>query len=646
MSKNHVIVEREIYTNLFSVDIFASTNQEQNVNFKTDNSGNLIFADVSKDVYIDAIKKAGSELYKTLNEKNENVNAETIQRLYESFAKFRYSLACYLTGQENDGDIYNYFKYAPWASNKKIRDLKSQIYEQVYKEDQLEKLSSENVAGIKNESDGLKITYSDIENEKCRIFKKAHPAFTDKFNDEQIIDIIFKIERQQALLDANEVFFKNMILKSRDKNFLTCLGGKSFDEFLRDEKNHLVNFVSDTDGDKKDDVEKYQKEAQNSSTGDIYKIKVKDKNYFIKIGNLFLDTLDKKKDAVTGKEEPASEVAVAQEMYRGTTTKKIYDEVGNKYLNKSEAKQNLVDTGSHGLLMNAFANIFDFGVNVLVNSAQIVSSTGNHILMKEAQGKLFNDLIEKCVGTNCIQLRAFINLESDQKEDQELSNLLHLPELKKKQLKMISEKQPPSCNLQNSIIEINILDYIFSNADRNVGNIFVTQDGIVGIDQDISSPTEDKEYHKKFIINYTKDDLPNLIPYATKSQYDKIKTMVTPAGKKRVENTIKMWIKTVDEDTLNSVVKIILKRIDEICAHFKNLDSQKKILETKEGFDKQTALEIAEGSIQFRGERRLQTLEDIGATNVFNGAGAIFWADYNDAPKPKMKNGYDKDSLI
>ena len=131
-AKDHVIVGREIYINLFSPGIFykdedKNKDKDKNV-FDTDENKNLIFQDSVKNIYSEEIKRTASELYNMLDKKNQNASAETIRKLYEAFAKFRYACACYLTGQKDDGDIYNYFKYDPWTSNKKIRDLKSQIY--------------------------------------------------------------------------------------------------------------------------------------------------------------------------------------------------------------------------------------------------------------------------------------------------------------------------------------------------------------------------------------------------------------------------------------------------------------------------------------------------------------------------------------
>ena len=146
---------------------------------------------------------------------------------------------------------------------------------------------------------------------------------------------------------------------------------------------------------------------------------------------------------------------------------------------------------------------------------------------------------------------------------------------------------------------------------------------------------------------YIKENLPDLIPYATQTHYDLIKSLVTDEGKKLLENTIKMWVKTVDQKTLDNVIKSVMGRIGELKEHFDKLNQQNKILKTKDLFNADTAKAMAKGSISLKGAR-LDQLNNQGFIGVFNGPGAAFLSSNRDITYDFKKNDnyHSKDNLL
>ena len=183
----------------------------------------------------------------------------------------------------------------------------------------------------------------------------------------------FIIERQLAFLQANEVFFKNMILKANDPKFLEKIRGKSISTFLR-ENNNLVNFENNERTKKSNSDDKIYEKVVPESDGSMkntHRININGKVYFTKKGKMFLD---KKTDI---------DLEQDMEEYRGNLDEE----------NSLENQNNLIDTASHGCIMKAFDNIL--GLNVLVDTKLIVTPDGYDVFMKSADGENARDVFKK-----------------------------------------------------------------------------------------------------------------------------------------------------------------------------------------------------------------------------------------------------------
>lgn len=468
------------------------------------------------------------------------------------------------------------------------------------------------------------------------------------------LQINFIIERQLAFLQANEVFFKDMILQSNDPKFLKQMAGKSINTFLR-ENNNLVNStenytfhldkqsfynykeknqINDEWKKKSDELFdnqiKFLNQKQDSrrkyinidDTTTAYKkniprlsgamknthwIDINGKHYFTKKGNLFLD---KKLD---------NENEEFMEHYRGNLDKE------NSLANK---RAQLIDTASHGCIMKAFDNFL--GLNVLVDTKLIVTPDGYDVFMKSSDGRNAGDtFINKFRSTE--RLRTFIedmkqNGHDYKKEKENILNKL--------------KNDPLSPELQDAIIKINFLDYLCTNRDRHSTNLFVWKNGLHGIDNEFAFFTGTNWDTEAWAL-CIKEDLPNLIPYATQELYKIAKSLIDDKNTDKLVDIYKIFAKTANEENLLQGAENIRTRAKELYDHFKWLKKEGRILNSVKDFNSETSIKIAKNSLILNKIKQdfLKCHEAIGTAT---GAGFLGWINPEiqniSGPQPKQEN--------
>lgn len=450
------------------------------------------------------------------------------------------------------------------------------------------------------------------------------------------LPINFIIERQLAFLQANEVFFKNMILKSNDPKFLKQVEGKSVNTFLR-ENNNLVNStenytfyldkqsfynykeenqINDEWKKKSDELFdnqiKFLNQKQDSrrkyvnidDTTTAYKkniprlsgamknthwIDINGKHYFTKKGNLFLD---KKFNNKTEK---------YMECYRGNLDKE------NSLANK---RAQLIDTASHGCIMKAFDNFL--GLNVLVDTKLIVTPDGYDVFMKSSDGRNAGDTFIDKFSSN-ERLRTFIedmkqNGHDYKKEKEDILNGL--------------TNNPLSPELQDAIIKINFLDYLCTNRDRHSTNLFVWKNWLYGIDNEFAFFTNEDLNSQALALCIRKEDLPNLIPYATQELYKIAESLIEDEDTDKLVDIYKIFSKTANEENLLQGAENIRTRAKELYNHFEQLNKKGRILESFENFNSKTAIEITKNSLILNNAKK-KSLNQYSKVEIVTGVGFI-----------------------
>ena len=459
------------------------------------------------------------------------------------------------------------------------------------------------------------------------------------------------IERQLAFLQANEVFFKNMILESNDPEFLKQMKNKSINTFLR-ENNNLVNstenytFYPDKnlfcDYKRKNQVNneraknfdelfdnqiKFSKQKQNLRSINIddttiaykknipklsggmrntHRIDINGKHYFTKKGNLFLDkTFDNKSETY-------------MEYYRGNLDEE------NSPVNE---RAQLIDTASHGCIMKAFDNFL--GLNVLVDTKLIVTPDGYDVFMKSADGRNAGEIFVDKFGSTERQ-RAFIKGEQQNGHDYKQKKEKILNELKNK---------PLSPELQDAIIKINFLDYLSSNSDRHLANFFVWKNWLYGIDNEFAFFT-DKDWNQEANRLCIKEDLPNLIPYATQELYQIAKSLIDDKNIDKLIDIYMIFAKTANEKNLLQGAENIRTRAKELYDYFEQLDKKGRILKSFEDFNSETAIAITKNSLILNREKE-NCLNEDGQVATVTGTGFIGYINHEiqniSGPQPKQE---------
>ena len=514
---------------------------------KTTEDGSLIFAiDGFND---ENILRTANALNKALNKINDEVNINTFLKIYRLFAEFRWALACcakFNLKLSRQNDIYNYHKYF-YETEEKIQTKKfyDQEATEINTDSYGENILQETKKNVVNKEDHICFEYEkQIQEYKWpwwqiflwllgiipglihEIWRRCKIAQLEEYISEmEKSDLFFVLERQLVFLQANEVFFKNMILKSNDPKFLKQMEGKSINTFLRENSN-LVNSVERYEFKKSSnsiDIDDsgtiaYKKNIPTDSSGkklaggmeNTHRININGKNYFTKEGKLFLDSVNSETNEKDTEE------------YRGNFDKENW---------AKDEKTQLIDTASHGCIMKAFDNFL--GLNVLVDTKLIVTPDGYDVFMKSANGKNAGDIFWEKSGFNTDErYRSFLkdnNFESKkQNRLNKLKNDLLSPEL------------------QDAIIKINFLDYLCTNRDRYSTNLFVWKNGLCGIDNEVAFFTG-KDWNKQAWALCIKEDLPNLIPYATQELYKIAKSLIDDKNTDKLVDIYKIFAKTANE---------------------------------------------------------------------------------------------------
>lgn len=437
------------------------------------------------------------------------------------------------------------------------------------------------------------------------------------------LPINFIIERQLAFLQANEIFFKNMILKSNDPKFLKQMKNKSINTFLR-ENHNLVNSIEKyklEDSSSSINVDDsstiaYKKNIPTDSLGDplpggmgnTRRIKINSKNCFTKRGKLFLDFVSSKNNEKYTEE------------YRGNLDK--------ENSSKQRQKTPLIDTASHGCIMKAFDNFL--GLNVLVDTKLIVTPDDYDVFMKSAKGKNAGDIFWDEVFDTDERQSAFIKGDITENRNYKTTKQDRLNEL---------EKNPLSPELQDAIMKINFLDYLCSNRDRHTTNLFVWKNGLDGIDNEWAFFTG-KDWKEEAWTLCIKEDLPNLIPYATKELYEIVKSLIDDKNIDKLIDIYMIFAKIANEKNLLQGAKNIRTRARELYEHFKWLEKEGRILESVENFNSKTAREITEKSLIFNEEKQRYLNKDL-VVGIATGMGSIGYINREikniKGPQPKQE---------
>ena len=209
---------------------------------KTTEDGSLIFAiDGFND---ENILRTANALNKALNKINDEVNINTFLKIYRLFAEFRWALACcakFNLKLSRQNDIYNYHKYF-YETEEKIQTKKfyDQEATEINTDSYGENILQETKKNVVNKEDHICFEYEkQIQEYKWpwwqiflwllgiipglihEIWRRCKIAQLEEYISEmEKSDLFFVLERQLVFLQANEVFFKNMILKSNDPKFL------------------------------------------------------------------------------------------------------------------------------------------------------------------------------------------------------------------------------------------------------------------------------------------------------------------------------------------------------------------------------------------------------------------------------------------
>ncbi len=456
------------------------------------------------------------------------------------------------------------------------------------------------------------------------------------------LPINFIIERQLAFLQANEVFFKNMILKSNDPKFLEQIAGKSVNTFLRGD-NNLVNSIENyklkNSSDSMDsinidnsDIVVYEKKSSGGGMENTHRININGKNYFTKKGNLFLD---KKLD---------NETEEHMEHYRGNLDKK------NSPANE---RAQLIDTASHGCTMKAFDSFL--GLNVLVDTKLIVVPDGYDVFMKSAGGENAGDIFWGNSTVNNFMQETILEVDERYSvfiRDSAIEKYEYT-EQKKNRLGNL-KNNPLSPELQDAIIKINFLDYLCTNRDRFSTNLFVWKNGLHGIDNEFTFFTNEDLNSQAWTL-CIKEDLPNLIPYATQELYKIAKSLIDDKNTDKLVDIYKIFAKTANEENLLQGAENIRTRAKELYDHFKWLEEKGRILNSVKGFNSETAIDITEKSLVLNKTKDNLVNNDIesiwlapekeieNAIGTATGMGVLGWINPEiqkiNKSQPKQENG-------
>ena len=158
------------------------------------------------------------------------------------------------------------------------------------------------------------------------------------------------------------------------------------------------------------------------------------------------------------------------------------------------------------------------------------------------------------------------------------------------------KNNPLSPELQDAIIKINFLDYLCSNHDRYSANLFVWKKGLHGIDNEFAFFTGTNWDTEAWAL-CIKEDLPNLIPYATQELYKIAKSLIDDKNTDKLVDIYKIFAKTANEKNLLQGAENIRTRAKELYDHFKWLEEDGKILESVEHFNSTTAMDITQKSL-------------------------------------------------
>lgn len=251
------IIQSEIYKNIFSNQLFAVENEESSSQeFKIDNQGNLI---VNKELYdgntdselsnnISELVNLAGKLNKALNQKYESITHKTIMDIYDLYAKFRYQ--CAKTGglikgaqiENKQDDIYNYHKYKSdiesvenYSLLEKIMDWTADKWKNL--KDNLGKTIPE---FIKKIISSKKTNIKDVKEDLKKSAKHAEKTINDVDKHSTLEDAC---KRQLALIQANEVFFKNLLLKSYNQTFLDKFNNQSINDIFKNSKEFQVKYI-------------------------------------------------------------------------------------------------------------------------------------------------------------------------------------------------------------------------------------------------------------------------------------------------------------------------------------------------------------------------------------------------------------------
>ena len=535
--------------------------------------------------------------------------------------------------------------------------------------------STEDDNATRNIFEAVKNVETEIENIKLKIFKESHPDLMENMRDDKIQDIIFNVERQLNTLQQYEVFFNNLLLQLNDQEFLNRINGKSLDEFFRDESNNfVVNFI-----DKKKQgfspenakVAKLAKPKDDGATKNTYTVNLNGEDYYLKGGHLFLDELRERlglnNQCIVNLIDmqnciDQNGISIFSEVYRGNLkfeTNNWYNVLPNEkamlFEKSIEQEQTLIDTALHGLAENIFANFLGLG-NFLVDSKLAMTEHGYSILMKKAEGEIAYRFVDNlctrqnvnlglsnflfCHNVNYINPKLSGPGVNSCVANMQVNNCLNT--FGNNQLNNLQNNNLVSPQLQNSILWINILDYICGNFDRHCGNYFVSKDKVTGIDSEGVFPV-DNNPNRALFMPLTLEDLPHLIPFATEEQHLKIRWLATDEGKIKVADAIKIAVKTADQDTLNKVITATLERINSMYNHFLNLKSNGMIFDNISRLNSQTAFSLAAHS-RIVSSSKQYSAHCNGTFNNFTGTGFVLWTvtDNNVLPalnpKPRDEN--------
>ena len=573
--ENNLSIDNSNENNIIETDNINKNEREDKISDPNNypelqiDDGSLVFA--INGFNDENILRTANELNNALNKENDKVDINTFLEVYRLFAEFRWALSCRLKSELNSKENI--------LENKNNEIITTSISEEIGNEKEINKQANDIYNYHKyfcnNKLDEYEWPWWQIilwllfiiPGLIHEIWRRCKIAQLDGYISEmeKKSDLFFAIERQLAFLQANEVFFKNMILKANDPKFLEKMRGKSINTFLR-ENNNLVNSVNNEEDKKSNNGDKIYEKVVPKVTGGMKntrQININGKVYFTKKGKMFLD---KKTDI---------DLEQRMEEYRGNLDKE----------NSLENRNNLIDTASHGCIMKAFDNIL--GLNVLVDTKLIVTQDGYDVFMKSADGKNAGDIFWYEVFRTDERYIDFIKGLK--------RNIRNYNKMKKERLQKLEENPLPS-KLQDAMMKINFLDYLCSNRDRYSANFFVWKDGLCGIDNEFAffTGTDWNEYAWALCV---KEDLPNLIPYATQEFYNIAKSFLQGDGLEELINIYMIFVKTLNEKNLLQGTKNIRQRAKELLDHFEWLQSNDGILKDTNDFNAKTGKEITEKSL-------------------------------------------------